>query len=57
MIKLLTDNPWIMLSVTCCLWPLLWAALGYVAGRFKPRFRNPISLERRDDPGAGESGF
>lgn len=56
MIKLLTDNPWIMLSVTCCLWPLCVGAAGYWFGRYRPKFRNPVTLEKHD-PGAGESGF
>lgn len=34
---------------TCCIWPLVWFGLGYVAGRFRPRIRSPFVLRRKGE--------
>jgi len=52
MINWFNDNPLVLLSMTCCIWPLVWFGLGFVAGKFRPRIRSPFVFRRKS--GSGE---
>jgi len=43
----------VLVGLTCCGWPLIVGLIGFLIGRYRPRFRSPISVDRdileRDD--------
>jgi len=48
MIAFLTDHPGIMMALNCCFLPLIIFGIGVAVGRFRPRFRLPFTMDRRD---------
>lgn len=48
MVHFLSENPWTLLFMTCCLTPAIAFGLGYLVARYRPRFRMPFTLERDD---------
>ena len=44
MTRFLQDNPVILMVLNCCGMPLLFGAVGYLVGRYRPRLRVPWTV-------------